>query len=128
MFENAQERMAAGRPVMDGFRPLAGEGELQDLVFPATSAAAGQDALAPRPNVAAGRLRPTQVGPEKAEKSVRIMAASSGGAARGQDVTNKWGKVANPPSRAQLQAQAGSGASSSGGPKQLTSGFKPVYD
>lgn len=43
------------------------------------------------------RLRPAQVGRSQAEKSVQIMAASSGGVIRDQEVANRYGKVVNPP-------------------------------
>lgn len=58
-------------------------------------------------------IRPAQVRPEQGEKSVRIMAASSGGAIADQDVTNRWGRVANPPPELLYGGGGGSSGSSS---------------
>ena len=43
------------------------------------------------------KFRPAQVNQRFAEKSVQIMHASSGGAIKGQNVVNRWGKVETPP-------------------------------
>ncbi len=47
VFETAPERMAAGRPVGDAFLPLAAEGPLRDMVFPADHAAGASSSYAP---------------------------------------------------------------------------------
>ncbi|KAG2435131.1 hypothetical protein HXX76_007216 [Chlamydomonas incerta] len=111
VFETLRERLAAGRPVGEAFRPLADDAELRDLVFPGGHSADSADAYVPN------SLRRAQVPADRGEKGVRIMAASSGGAVRGQELANRrvrsavgggagqavgcgaarWGKVQNPP-------------------------------
>ncbi|GFR40194.1 hypothetical protein Agub_g754, partial [Astrephomene gubernaculifera] len=91
VFETAQERLMAGRPVGQDFRPLADDAPIRDLVFPGDHGAASAEAFVPC------SLRRAQVSPSRGEKAVRIMAASSGGAVTGQPLANRWGKVAHPP-------------------------------
>mgnify|MGYP001807443719 CR=1 FL=1 len=47
MFETLRERLAAGRPVGEDFRPLADDPALRDLVFPEGHSADGAEAYVP---------------------------------------------------------------------------------
>ncbi|KAJ9533555.1 hypothetical protein QJQ45_026610, partial [Haematococcus lacustris] len=98
LFESAQERMAAGRPVGEAFRPLAGDRAIREAVFPGEhQAGAAAHARATAASCQPNRLRPAQVPRSQAEKSVQIMHESSGGAIKGQDVANRYGRVPAPP-------------------------------
>lgn len=98
LFESAQERMAAGRPVGEAFRPLAGDQAIREAVFPGEhQAGAAAHARATAASCQPNRLRPAQVPRSQAEKSVQIMHESSGGAIKGQDVANRYGRVPAPP-------------------------------
>ncbi|KAG2501048.1 hypothetical protein HYH03_000867 [Edaphochlamys debaryana] len=99
VFETARERLVAGRPVGDDFRPLM-DPSMRELVFPGSAqgegnpfghSAASAEAFKPC------SLRRANVPVSRGEKGVRIMAASSGGAVADQELANRWGKVENPP-------------------------------
>ncbi|KAF5836040.1 hypothetical protein DUNSADRAFT_6561 [Dunaliella salina] len=99
-FETTADRIGAGLPVGDAFRPLMDDGEIRGQVFP-SGRSGGMD---PSQHAASGassfqpnRLRPAAVPASRAEKSVQIMHESSGGRLKGQDTVNAYGKVANPP-------------------------------
>lgn len=67
LFESTVERAQLGKTYGDKFRPLSNDPEIQQMVFSASSGAESS------------RLRPPQVNPDKAERSVRLMGAQSGG-------------------------------------------------
>uniref|UniRef100_A0A7S3VH60 Protein FAM221A n=1 Tax=Dunaliella tertiolecta TaxID=3047 RepID=A0A7S3VH60_DUNTE len=99
-FETTADRMAAGLPVGDAFRPLMGDEEIRGQVFPSGTRSSGdpsQHAASGASSFQPNRLRPAAVPASRAEKSVQIMHESSGGRLRGQDTVNAYGKVANPP-------------------------------
>ncbi len=70
----------------EAFRPLADDSELQSLVF---TNGHGPFGGPPRNS----SVRPQQVDQRYAEKSVQLMHERSGGAVKGQDVANRFGKV-----------------------------------